>query len=49
MAHPMGPAAGLLGLQQALDAAVAGIDLQTYAETHPELKATIAKFGRPRL
>ena len=48
MAHPMGPAAGLRGLQQAWKAAVAGIDLHTYAETHPELKATIAKFGRPR-
>ncbi len=45
MAHPMGPAAGLRGLQQAWEAAVKGIDLSTYAETHPELKVTIARFG----
>ena len=45
MAHPMGPAAGLRGLQQAWEAAVKGIDLNTYAETHPELRETIAKFG----
>ncbi len=46
MAHPMGPAAGLRGLQQAWEAAVKGIDLGTYAETHPELKETINKFGK---
>lgn len=46
MAHPMGPAAGLRGLQQAWEAAVKGIDLETYAETHPELKETINKFGK---
>ncbi len=45
MAHPMGPAAGLRGLQQAWEAAVKGIDLNTYAETHLELKETINKFG----
>ncbi|MFN0068100.1 MAG: ribulose-bisphosphate carboxylase large subunit family protein [Limisphaerales bacterium] len=48
MAHPMGPAAGLRGLQQAWEAAVKGIDLNTYAETHPELKETIKKFGGAR-
>jgi len=48
MAHPMGPAAGLRGLQQAWEAAVKGIDLNTYAETHPELKETINKFGGAR-
>jgi ribulose-bisphosphate carboxylase large chain len=48
MAHPMGPAAGLRGLQQAWEAAVKGIDLSTYAETHPELKETIKKFGGAR-
>ncbi len=48
MAHPMGPAAGLRALQQAWEAAVKGIDLNTYAETHPELKETIAKFGGRR-
>lgn len=45
MAHPMGPAAGLRGLQQAWAAAVKGVDLNTCAETHPELRETIAKFG----
>jgi ribulose-bisphosphate carboxylase large chain len=48
MAHPMGPAAGLRALQQAWEAAVRGIDLNTYATTHPELKETIAKFGGRR-
>lgn len=45
MAHPLGPAAGVRGLQQAWEAAVQGIDLNTYAATHPELKETIRKFG----
>lgn len=48
MAHPMGPAAGLRGLQQAWDAAVKGVDLNTHATTHPELRETIAKFGPSR-
>jgi ribulose-bisphosphate carboxylase large chain len=48
MAHPQGPAAGLRGLQQAWEAAVKGLDLYTYAETHPELKETLAKFGGER-
>ncbi len=48
MAHPMGPAAGLRGLQQAWEAAVKGIDLNTYAETHVELRETIKKFGGSR-
>ncbi len=47
MAHPLGPAAGLRGLQQAWEAAVQGVDLNTYATTHPELKETLAKFGGP--
>ena len=48
LAHPMGPAAGLRALQQAWDAAVNGIELNEHAKTHPELRATITKFGRPR-
>lgn len=48
MAHPLGPAAGLRGLQQAWEAAVKGIDLNTYAETHLELRETINKFGKAR-
>jgi ribulose-bisphosphate carboxylase large chain len=46
MAHPMGPAAGLRGLQQAWEAAIKGIPLAEFATTHPELRATIAKFGK---
>ena len=48
MAHPMGPAAGLRALQQAWQAAADGIPIAEYAATHPELKETIAKFGKIR-
>ena len=48
MAHPMGPAAGLRGLQQAWEAAMKDIPLAEYATTHLELKETIAKFGNLR-
>lgn len=46
MAHPGGPAAGLAGIRQAWEAALAGISLETYAATHVELQQTIEKFGR---
>lgn len=45
MAHPLGPAAGVRGLQQAWEAAVQGIDLNAYAERRAELRETINKFG----
>ncbi len=45
MAHPMGPAAGLLGIQQAWEAAAKGIALEEYSKDHPELRETVAKFG----
>lgn len=45
MAHPMGPAAGLRGIQQAWEAAAKGIPLADYAKEHAELSQTIAKFG----
>lgn len=48
MAHPLGPAAGLRALRQAWEAAVGGIDLEEYAKTHAELKATLKKFGARR-
>jgi ribulose-bisphosphate carboxylase large chain len=48
MAHPGGPAAGLRGIQQAWEAAARGIALDTYAETHEELRATIQTFGGRR-
>lgn len=45
MAHPMGPPAGVRALQQAWEAAAAGIDLGTHAKANPELAATLATFG----
>ncbi len=48
LAHPMGPAAGLRALQQAWDAAVKGIPLAEHATHHPELRTTLAKFGKAR-
>ncbi len=46
LAHPLGPAAGVRAVQQAWQAAVQGIPLVEYAAQHPELRETIAKFGR---
>jgi ribulose-bisphosphate carboxylase large chain len=48
LAHPLGPAAGLRGLQQAWEAALLGVPLMDYASKHVELKETIAKFGKLR-
>jgi ribulose-bisphosphate carboxylase large chain len=45
MAHPAGPAAGLRAIQQAWEAAAAGIPLEQYAVQHPELRQTLEKFG----
>jgi ribulose-bisphosphate carboxylase large chain len=45
MAHPGGPAAGCRALQQAWEAAVAGIALGEYARTHRELGQTLEKFA----
>ena len=46
LAHPLGPAAGVRALQQAWQAAIQGIPLAEQAARHPELRETIAKFGR---
>jgi ribulose-bisphosphate carboxylase large chain len=43
--HPQGPAAGVRAIRQAWDAAAAGVPLATYARDHPELAASLAKFG----
>lgn len=43
--HTMGPAAGVLSLQQAWEAATLDIPLATYAATHPELAAALRQFG----
>ncbi len=45
VAHPGGPAAGVRAVTQAWEAAVAGIPLDDYARTHPELRQSIEKFG----
>ena len=45
VSHPMGPAAGVRAVQQAWQASVADIPLETFAKDHPELAASIAKFG----
>ncbi|KHJ53323.1 ribulose 1,5-bisphosphate carboxylase [Aureimonas altamirensis] len=45
VSHPGGPAAGVRAVQQAWQATVAGIDLDTYARDHSELAQSIARFG----
>jgi 3-oxoisoapionate-4-phosphate decarboxylase len=45
VSHPGGPAAGVRAVQQAWQAAVKDIPLDVYAKDHPELAASIAKFG----
>ena len=44
MAHPDGPAAGVLGLREAWDAAIQGHTAEEYAKTHPALAAALGKF-----
>lgn len=46
MAHPDGVAGGVLSLQQAWEAAMQGIDLTTYAQTHPELRHALEMYGK---
>lgn len=45
MAHPGGPASGLVSLRQAHEAVVAGESLADYARAHPELAQALAAFG----
>lgn len=45
MAHPGGPAAGLVSLRQAHEAITAGQSLGDYAKGHRELAQAIEKFG----
>ena len=45
VSHPGGPAAGVVAVQQAWQAAVEGIPLDDYARFHPELRQSIEKFG----
>ncbi len=45
LAHPLGPAAGVVAIRQAWEAAVLGIPLDVFAETRAELRSTLEKFG----
>ena len=49
VSHPGGAAAGVRAVKQAWEAAVAGIAIEDYAKSHPELAASIAKFGDGKL
>lgn len=46
MAHPMGPAAGVVALQQAWKAAVDGLSLEDAAKQYHEFGAAVKKFGK---
>ncbi|XVH31899.1 type III ribulose-bisphosphate carboxylase [Haloferacaceae archaeon DSL9] len=43
--HPDGTHAGAKALRQAVDATVAGESLESYADSHPELRTAIDKWG----
>jgi ribulose-bisphosphate carboxylase large chain len=45
MAHPSGPAAGITSIQQAWQAAIQGISLESYAASHVELRQAIELYG----
>jgi ribulose-bisphosphate carboxylase large chain len=45
MAHPGGIAAGVAALREAWEAAVAGVPLEEFARTHPELLRAMEKFA----
>jgi ribulose-bisphosphate carboxylase large chain len=45
MGHPGGIKAGVRSLQQAWEAAVAGIPLKRFAQEHQELRESLAKFA----
>lgn len=45
MAHPGGPAAGVRALQQAWEAAVAGVPVEQAAQDAPELAVALGAFG----
>lgn len=44
LAHPDGPAAGVVSIRQAWDATIAGVPLETAAKSQPELAAALAFF-----
>ena len=43
--HPAGAAAGVASIRQAWDAAMEGVPLERYAESHPELEQALDAFG----
>ena len=43
--HPDGIAAGVASIRESWEAAVAGIGLETYAQTHPALRAALVHFS----
>ncbi len=43
--HPRGPKEGAKAIKQALDASLQNITLKKYAQSHPELKTAIKKWG----
>lgn len=45
MGHPGGPAAGVRSLEQAWQAAVNGVPLTEFAQTHSELAQALERFG----
>lgn len=46
--HPDGIAAGVTSMREGWAAAREGIPLEQYAESHPALRAALAKFGGPK-
>jgi ribulose-bisphosphate carboxylase large chain len=46
LGHPSGPAAGVAAIRQAWEAAAAGIELTDYARDRPELRESLAYFGK---
>ena len=46
MAHPMGPAAGVRGIQQAWKATVDGLTLEEARKEYTEFDKAAGKFGK---
>lgn len=45
MAHPGGPASGMVAIRQAWEAAVSGVSLEEHARDNRELQQSLEKFG----
>jgi ribulose-bisphosphate carboxylase large chain len=48
LGNPLGPESGAMALRQSIDATMAGISLEDYAESHKELRAALGKWGIKR-